>query len=387
MDAVRSQRAKLAFVVLVDGSTHHLSESLSCMLSQAVPEIEVACLCATSAEGLLGCSKEFALRDSRVSVISYGGVSIAAGIREALGRISAPLVMVTRGDDVVDTGLAERLLGKAQSWGDVCDVVLCDADHVWRGTQGLRRELVPAADDGQAYGRLLAANEAVKALSAFCVPCSTIWRTEYLKAICGDDKGLCHYDSLWFNAVLSARRITFEKSIGYGSSRADGVSCGAAAAVASLGADFGTLCERYVRSDQGEFCVAASRMLYGCSLGLIASSKPLDRREAVACLRTGLQELQSLELQSGAVGMALPLGGAMLMDDPERYYYELWGSYDQIDELKTKLNDALLALEACRESVGQAGKTEKAPSKTSSLTKRLARKCRSALRSLKRRIG
>ncbi len=128
-------------------------------------------------------------------------------------------------------------------------------------------------------------------------------------------------------------------------------------------------------------------MLYGCSLGLIASSKPLDRREAVACLRTALQELQSLELQSGAVGMALPLGGAMLMDDPERYYYELWGSYDQIDELKTKLNDALLALEACREGAGQAAKTEKVPSKTSSLTNRLARKCRSALRSFKRRIG
>lgn len=388
MDAIQGQRAKLSFIVLVDGSVDHLAECLDSILGQTVSDIELVCLCTTSAEGFLGCAKEFALRNDCVSVISYGGDSLIVGIREAVGQVSAPLTVVMRGGDVLRIDFAAKVLEDARSWGGAFDLALYDAEHVWRGSEGLRRELVPAAGDRQVYGRPLAANEAALALSAFCVPCASVWRTGYLSSLCDAQENsqlpLRHYSSFWLSAIASADRIVFEQIAGYGSLRIDGIRADAMESVASLGGDFRFLCESFSRSGQSALYAASVRVLYGRSVEVLASSVPSQRREAVARLRTVLGEL---EVRGSSMEGILPLDAVILLNDPERYYCEQWGSYDRISELETRLSDALLLLEACRESAVHGTKASKAISPSPSLARRVARKGRSVLRSIKRRIG
>lgn len=384
MGATQGQKARLSFIVVVDDSSEHLAECLNNVLGQTASDIELTCLCTTTAEDLLGCSKEFALRDRRASVVSYGGDSIAEGIGVALERTHAPLTVIMRGGDVVGVDFAAQLLGKSQSWSKTSDLVLCDADFVWRGVEGERRECVPASVSARARGCFLAASEAVSALNPACIPWASVWRTDFLRSTCSDQEDfvrpLRHFTSFWFNAVASATQIVFEESLGYGSSRADGVRADAADSVMSLGEDFRLICEASSCSERPISRGAAVGVFYECSVKTIASSLPLARRDAIARLRLALGEF-------GGDIAALQLDAAILLEDPDRYYYELWGSYDRISELETELNDALLALAACRDKANRRTQEKGSSAATPSFARKIVRKCQSVLRAIKRRIG
>jgi len=113
----------VSVIVSVYNASRYLRQALDCIISQTLKTIEIICVDDVSTDDSLDILKEYAQKDSRISVLkneqNYGaGVSRNVGIAVAQGKY----LLFLDSDDFFEPDMCEKMFAKAQK--DCSDVVI-----------------------------------------------------------------------------------------------------------------------------------------------------------------------------------------------------------------------------------------------------------------------
>ncbi len=120
MESKTSSQAQLTIVVFVHNMAKHLSRCLHSLCRQTLKDIKIICVNDGSTDSGLRILRDFAQKDSRISIINQKRKGSGCAKNRALKLVKTPYVTFINGNDRLETGAYKKCLG---FFADNIDVV------------------------------------------------------------------------------------------------------------------------------------------------------------------------------------------------------------------------------------------------------------------------
>ncbi|MDE6432853.1 MAG: glycosyltransferase [Lachnospiraceae bacterium] len=118
---------KVSVIVPIHNGGEYLKESMECIVSQTLREIEILCVDDGSTDDSVDIIEEFRKKDDRIQLYCNEKSNAGAARNYALDRAHGKYLLFWDSDDLFDVRAAEMLYQKMEA--DKADIGVCNADH------------------------------------------------------------------------------------------------------------------------------------------------------------------------------------------------------------------------------------------------------------------
>ncbi len=146
----RSETPKISVIVPVYNTENYLSQCLESIIGQTMKEIEIICVDDGSTDHSLDILKQYAVKDSRITVLTQPNINAGAARNYGLKKAKGKYLSFLDADDFFEPDLLEKLYNASEKNKAQISVCRCDRYFHSKGeyasmSWSVREELLPGA--------------------------------------------------------------------------------------------------------------------------------------------------------------------------------------------------------------------------------------------------
>jgi len=205
---------KVSVVIPVYNVENYLSECLDSIVDQTLTDIEIICINDGSTDNSLKILKEYANKDTRITIIDQENKGHAAATNRGIKLAKGKYIYLMDSDDILDTTALKETVKIAEEKN--VDFVIFQAINYYMDSDGYAKKEKYSMDELADYVKDKVFNwKDIKEyiFSIAVTPWSKLYKTEFIKNNNIEfPEGLVFDDNVFFwDSLFTAQRITFYK--------------------------------------------------------------------------------------------------------------------------------------------------------------------------------
>jgi glycosyltransferase involved in cell wall biosynthesis len=208
---------KVTIVIPVLNVRPYIKECLDSVVNQTLSDIEIFCIDAGSTDGTLEIEKEYAARDSRVTILDDDAHSTGYAKNLGISRASSPYVAIVESDDYIAPDMMEKLYQTAAAY----DLDMVKANYRSFLGEGDARLFVDKSIslDGEDYEKVIDPRSDNRFFGWDMYTWTGLYKKKFLEQyhILHQESGGAAFQDVgfWFQTFCYARRVYLMKEFFY----------------------------------------------------------------------------------------------------------------------------------------------------------------------------